>query len=59
MTTAILDRLDQNTAALTDSAGRVWDVYGDNWAELVAEAKAIAEFEGLTIELFNSETPEA
>lgn len=59
MTTAILDRTAKDAADLTASDGRVWDVYGDNWAELVEEAKIIAAFEGLTIELFNSELPEA
>lgn len=59
MTTAILDRTDRSTAILTASDGRIWDVYGSNWAELVEEAEAIAAFEDLTIELFNSETPEA
>jgi predicted component of type VI protein secretion system len=59
MTTAILDRIDTTSAILTASDGRCWDVYGDNWAELKADAQALAAFEGLTIELYNSELPEA
>ena len=59
MTTAILDRLDTTTAILTASDGRCWDVGGDNWSEIKADAQALAAFEGLTIELYNSETPEA
>ena len=60
MTTAILDRTSQDTALLTASDGRQWDVYGEaTWASVKAEACLIAEHEGLTIEIFNSEMPEA
>jgi len=57
--TAILDRITTESAILTSADGRCWDVYGDNWAEIKADAQALAEAEGLTIELYNSETPEA
>ena len=32
---------------------------GDNWKELVADAESLAAYEGLTIEFFDSELPEA
>lgn len=59
MTTAQLDRLDKTTGILSTNDGRCWDVYGGNWAELVADAESLAAYEGLTIEMFNSELPEA
>lgn len=59
MTTATVDRNATDHALLCAADGRVWDVYGDNWAEIVAEAEVIAQSEGLTIEVFNSEMPEA
>ena len=59
MTTATLDRQTADYAILCAADGRTWDVYGDNWAELREEARLIAAHEGLTIDLYNSETPEA
>lgn len=59
MTTATLDRAARDHALLVASDGRVWDVYGDSWVELALEGEAIASLEGLTIETFNSELPEA
>jgi hypothetical protein len=58
MNEAILDRTDRTSGVLTASDGRCWDVYGDNWAEIKADAESLAAFEGLTITLFNSELPE-
>jgi hypothetical protein len=58
-TLAQLNRIDATTAILTANDGRCWDVYGDNWVELKADAENIADFQNLTIELFNSELPEA
>ena len=58
MTNAILDRTTKDSAILTASDGRMWDVSGDNWAELKVDALYIASIENLTIELFNSELPE-
>jgi hypothetical protein len=57
--TATLDRQTADYALLCAADGRVWEIYGDNWAELKADAQAVAEAEGLTIELYNSEIPEA
>lgn len=59
MTPVTLDRTGPHTATLTNAEGLVWDVYGSSWAEMKEDAEAVAAFEGLTIEMFNSELPEA
>jgi hypothetical protein len=59
MITAQLDRIDKTTGILSASDGRCWDVCGGNWAELVADAESLAAYEGLTIDMLNSELPEA
>jgi len=57
---ANLDRQTKTWALLTLSDGRVWDVCGDNWAELVLDAKATIELVGLDVTeiVENSECPE-
>jgi hypothetical protein len=59
MIIAQLLRVDATAAILTANDGRCWDVFGDNWKEMIADAKGLAAFEGLTIDLFDSELPEA
>jgi hypothetical protein len=59
MTNAQLNRLDATTSVLTANDGRCWDIYGDDWAAMKADAQSLAAYEGLTIDIFNSETPEA
>jgi hypothetical protein len=59
MITAQLDRIDKTTGIVSASDGRCWDVSGSDWQELVADADSVAVYEGLTIELYNSELPEA
>ena len=56
---AQLNRVDKTTGILSANDGRCWDVSGDNWKELVADAESLAAYEGLTIEFFDSELPEA
>jgi hypothetical protein len=58
MTTAQLNRIDKTTGIVSANDGRCWDVYGANWAELVADADSVAAYEGLTIEFYDSELPE-
>lgn len=54
-----LDRQSKHHALLTLADGRVFDVYGDNWAELVADAKAQLAHLGIAIDpTLNSELPE-
>lgn len=57
---ANLDRMTKTWALLTLEDGRMWDVCGDNWAELVTDAKATIEMVGLDVtELcLNDECPE-
>lgn len=57
---ANLDRQTKTWALLTLPDGRMWDVSGDNWAELVFDAKAIIEMEGLGVTeiVENDECPE-
>ena len=61
MTSANLDRQTKTDALLTLSDGRMWDVQGNNWAELVFEAKAIIEMVGLDVTeiIENDECPES
>jgi hypothetical protein len=59
MIIAQLLRVDKTTGIVTANDGRCWDVSGDNWNELVADADIVAAYEGLTIEFYNSELPEA
>ena len=59
MVTAQLDRIDKTTGILSANDGRCWDVYGANWKEMVADAESLAAHEGLTIDMLNSELPEA
>jgi hypothetical protein len=58
MITAQLNRLDKTTGIVSANDGRCWDVSGDNWKELVADADSVAAYEGLTIEFYDSELPE-
>ena len=53
-----LDRLDKLTAELTLDDGRKFEVYGDNWAEIRADALSLADHLGVTIDVFNSVAPE-
>jgi hypothetical protein len=59
ITIAELNRVDATSALLTASNGRCWDVYGSNWDEMIADAKSIAYFENLEIDLFGEEMLEA
>jgi len=54
-TIAELNRIDATSAILTASDGRCWDVYGSNWNEMIADAKSIAYFEDILIDLFDEE----
>lgn len=60
MITATLDRQTKDWALLCCSDGRVYDVTGDNWSELVACAKDTIDMlgENIEIECYNSELPE-
>jgi hypothetical protein len=40
---AYLDRQSTSHATFQLEDGRVWDVFGDNWAEMLAEAAIIIE----------------
>ena len=57
---ANLDRQTKTYALLTLPDGRMWDVYGDNWAELVLEAEYIIGIVGLDVTeiVENTECPE-
>ena len=57
---ANLDRMTKTWALLTLPDGSAWDVYGDNWAELVLDAKATIEMMelGVTEIVENDECPE-
>lgn len=55
--TATLDRETKDYAILCVSDGRVFDIYGDTWTEMVEEADIIAAHEGIIIENYNSELP--
>lgn len=54
-----LDRFDEITAELTLADGRKFEVYGDTWAEIRADALSLADHLGVTIDVFNSTGPEA
>lgn len=54
-----IDRFNETTAELTLADGRKFEVYGDNWTELCADARALADHLGVTIDVFNSIGPEA
>jgi len=58
MTTATLDRQSVYYALLCIDNGAQYDVYGDNWLELEAEARLLAASLGVEITVFNSEAPE-
>jgi hypothetical protein len=53
-----LDRQSKEHAFLTLADGSVFDVYGDNWVEIVADADCLAEHLGVAIDVYNSELPE-
>jgi hypothetical protein len=46
---AYLNRQSKSYATFRLEDGRVWDVYGDNWAEMVEEAHAIINDAALEI----------
>ena len=54
-----LDRQSDHHAFLILEDGRVFDIYGDDWAEICADARALADHLGVVIDVFNSEAPEA
>jgi hypothetical protein len=54
-----LDRLDKLTAELTLADGSKFEVYGDSWAEIRADALVLADHLGITIDVFNSVAPDA
>ena len=56
---ATLDRQTKDWALLTAPNNDIFDVCGENWSELVAEAKVIADHYGFSIDVFNPEMPEA
>lgn len=53
-----LNRLTETSAMLMVGTDE-YEVYGDTWAEIKAAAQEIADWLGVTIDTFNSETPEA
>ncbi len=53
-----LDRQSKGWALLCLPNGDQFDVYGDDWVELVADAKALAAHLGVQIDTFNGELPE-